>query len=214
MSRPYSDQFRLSLHKKNPKNIGVRLAKLCVRTNLPSQYVAKIFGVSRMTIYSWFRGGQTSHQNITRIKHFIELVEQDLKSGVFHPGNKEAAKIYLNTNIEPNLIRVLKGGVFRPTNKEKENQKKVSKEEKLFMEDAKAELVDELIMLYRLAFQLEIELDESNHSSFFEMGGQEKEIFMRLTEAELDDHISDAKSAIHSLEDQLKDKKFFMDYGY
>lgn len=135
MSRPYSDQFRLSLHKKNPKNIGVRLAKLCVRTNLPSQYVAKIFGVSRMTIYSWFRGGQANHKNITRIKYFIELVEQDLKSGVFRPGNKEAAKTYLNTNIEPNLIRVLKGYVFYPGNKEKENQKKDSEEETIFIKD-------------------------------------------------------------------------------
>ena len=158
MSRPYSDQFRLSLHKKKKKNIGVRLAKLCVRTDLPSQYVAKIFGVSRMTIYTWFRGGQTSHKNITRIKHFIELVEQDLKSGVFRPGKKEAAKTYLNTNIEPNLIRVLKGGVFRPANKEKENQKKVSKEEKSLMKMTKEELVYHIDQKYEEIFELESQL--------------------------------------------------------
>ena len=106
MTRPYSDKFLLSLHDANYKRIGVKLAKVCVKANLPSLYVAKTFGVSRMTIHSWFRGSPVRDKNNTRIEHFIELVEQGLASGDFPASDRIVTKKYLESEIKPNLIKV------------------------------------------------------------------------------------------------------------
>ena len=81
MTRPYSDKFLLSLYEANYKKIGVKLAKVCVKANLPSLYVAKTFGVSRMTIHSWFRGSPVRDKNNTKIEKFIALVEEKAASG-------------------------------------------------------------------------------------------------------------------------------------
>jgi hypothetical protein len=106
MTRPYSEKFLLSLHDANYKRIGVKLAKVCVKANLPSLYVAKTFGVSRMTIHSWFRGSPVRDKNNTRIEHFIELVEQGLNDTLLPAEDLVSAKKYLESEIKPNLIRV------------------------------------------------------------------------------------------------------------
>ena len=106
MTRPYSDKFLLSLYEANYKKIGVKLAKVCVKANLPSLYVAKTFGVSRMTIHSWFRGSPVRDKNNTRIEHFIELVEQGLSDGLLPTEDLASTKKYLESEIKPNLIRV------------------------------------------------------------------------------------------------------------
>ena len=106
MTRPYSEKFLLSLHDANYKRIGVKLAKVCVKANLPSLYVAKTFGVSRMTIHSWFRGSPVRDKNNTRIEHFIELVEQGLNDTLLPAEDLVSTKKYLESEIKPNLIRV------------------------------------------------------------------------------------------------------------
>ena len=106
MTRPYSDKFLLSLYEANYKKIGVKLAKVCVKANLPSLYVAKTFGVSRMTIHSWFRGSPVRDKNNTRIEHFIELVEQGLNDTLLPAEDLASTKKYLESEIKPNLIRV------------------------------------------------------------------------------------------------------------
>ena len=58
MARPYSEEFLLDLKNFDPKRLGVRLAKLCVKSNLPAQYVAEVFEVSRMEfdrIFEYFQ---------------------------------------------------------------------------------------------------------------------------------------------------------------
>jgi hypothetical protein len=52
MPRPYSDKFILGLNKGDPKSKGVQLAKICVKAGLPAKYVANVFGVSRMSIFT------------------------------------------------------------------------------------------------------------------------------------------------------------------
>ena len=106
MIRPYSQEFVMGLHHANPKRIGVKLAKVCVKANLPSIHVAKAFGVSRMTIHSWFRGSPVRDKNNTRIEHFIELVEQGLNDTLLPAEDLVSAKKYLESEIKPNLIRV------------------------------------------------------------------------------------------------------------
>lgn len=42
--------------RANARNIGVALGRACIKAGVSVSQVAKHFGVSRMTVYSWFRG--------------------------------------------------------------------------------------------------------------------------------------------------------------
>lgn len=52
---------------------GVLLGRVCISQEIPVSDVAEFFGVSRMTIYKWFKG-----QEIPRKKH-TEKIEDVLK---------------------------------------------------------------------------------------------------------------------------------------
>jgi hypothetical protein len=99
MARPYSEEFLLALKELNPKRLGVQLAKLCVKANLPAQYVAEIFDVSRMTIHSWFRGKAIRDKNCTRIENFMVLVREGLHDGQLPAVTLLDAKKYLESKI-------------------------------------------------------------------------------------------------------------------
>lgn len=99
MARPYSKEYLIALTDLNSKRLGVRLAKLCVKANLPAQYVAEVFGVSRMTIHSWFRGKAIRDKNCTRIENFMVLVREGLREGDLPVSTLLDAKKYLEYNV-------------------------------------------------------------------------------------------------------------------
>jgi len=56
MSHGYSVKL-VQLNKlADKKKLGVILGKECIRTSISVSQVAKIIGVSRMTVYNWFTG--------------------------------------------------------------------------------------------------------------------------------------------------------------
>lgn len=100
MPRNYSEKFLLDLHKTyDPDRTGVKLAKACVKANLPAKYVAGAVGVTRMTVYSWFRGKPIRDKNQQIVDVFIELVEGDLQKGILPAMSIEAAKKYIEDMI-------------------------------------------------------------------------------------------------------------------
>lgn len=99
MARPYSDEFLMSLATLDPTRLGVQLAKLCVKANLPARYVAQAFGVSRMTIHSWFRGQYVRDKNCTKINNFMRLVEQDYEANKLPAVKLKNARDYIAENI-------------------------------------------------------------------------------------------------------------------
>jgi transcriptional regulator with XRE-family HTH domain len=99
MARPYSKGYLMALTDLDSKRLGVRLAKLCVKANLPAQYVAEVFGVSRMTIHSWFRGKAIRDKNCTRIENFMVLVREGLHDGDLPVSTLLDAKKYLEYNV-------------------------------------------------------------------------------------------------------------------
>lgn len=97
MARPYSGQFLIELDQADPERIGVQLARVCIKANLPATHVAKAFGVSRMSIHGWFRGKYVREKNYTKIKNFIDAVENDLKLGNLPARTPKFAKVYLES---------------------------------------------------------------------------------------------------------------------
>ena len=45
-----------AVYDANPFYLGVQLAKICIRLNIPVADVAEYLDVSRPTVYSWFVG--------------------------------------------------------------------------------------------------------------------------------------------------------------
>lgn len=56
MSKGYSALTIREVQEANPTLLGVKLAKICIDRNIPVSDVAEFFGVSRVTVYAWFRG--------------------------------------------------------------------------------------------------------------------------------------------------------------
>lgn len=99
MPRSYSEKFLLGLERHEPDKLGVRLAKLCVKSNLPVKYLTKVFGVSRMTLHSWFRGQQIRIKNGDKIVRFMDIVKRDLDKGDLPVMTLNQAKLYIDHSL-------------------------------------------------------------------------------------------------------------------
>lgn len=96
MARPYSQKFLLALHKNETASLGIDMAKLCVECNLPASYVSKALDVSRMTVYSWFRGRAIRVSLVPKVEAFVKLVREDMAAGHLPAKTPFDAKIYLD----------------------------------------------------------------------------------------------------------------------
>ena len=109
MPKKYSPEFLLELNNYDEEKIGVQLAKACVNADLPMTEVAKVFGVSRMTIHSWFRGSPIRENNQIQIKKFLKALEEAWQNqlhsdkGDLPISDWKQAKLFLETNIIPKL---------------------------------------------------------------------------------------------------------------
>jgi len=95
MPRTYSEAFLIELHKANPHKAGTALALACVNANLPAKYVASALDVTRMTVFSWFRGKPIRHKNLLKVETLTDLIESDTAKGLLPAKNTAAAKAYL-----------------------------------------------------------------------------------------------------------------------
>jgi hypothetical protein len=101
MARPYSEKFLIELGKNEGTGLGVALAKLCVAANLPASYICKALGVSRMTVYSWFRGRGIREEYHSKVEAFMTLVKQDMEFGRLPAGNLRDARQYVTDMVQP-----------------------------------------------------------------------------------------------------------------
>jgi predicted transcriptional regulator len=73
MPTGYSMFTAEAIRNANQELLGVKLGRICVRDDIPVKDVAEFFGVSRMTVYSWFKGDAiVSGKHVERMKKLIE----------------------------------------------------------------------------------------------------------------------------------------------
>lgn len=56
MSNGYSSRFVKIVNSADTNKLGVQLGNLCIEHDIPAQDAAEHFGVTRATIYNWFKG--------------------------------------------------------------------------------------------------------------------------------------------------------------
>jgi hypothetical protein len=70
-----------------------------VKANIPAKYVAEALEVSRMTVFSWFRGKPLRHKNLLKVEVLTDLIESDTAKGVLPAKTTAAAKAYIEEMI-------------------------------------------------------------------------------------------------------------------
>lgn len=81
-SRGYSS--RLIEHNKNASTThpGVMLGRLCIAQDIPVTDAAQFFGVSRMTVYKWFRGEEMPRKKyIAKIEEVVAKLKNKVHLG-------------------------------------------------------------------------------------------------------------------------------------
>ena len=56
MARGYTRKFINIVNDADQTKLGVRLAKVCIKNDIPVNDVADFLKVTRMTVYHWFKG--------------------------------------------------------------------------------------------------------------------------------------------------------------
>lgn len=87
MARPYGQKFLLALHRSKSDTLGVELARLCVKAEIPATVVATSLGTSSTTVYAWFRGQGIRESKRKVVEAFIELIKDCLKRGTLPMDN-------------------------------------------------------------------------------------------------------------------------------
>ena len=95
MPRPYSEAFLIELAKQDDTRLGVQLAKLCVKANIPAIYVAAALETSPTTVYNWFRGRGIREEKFKVVEVFIEFLEAALREGRLPAKSIKDAKVYV-----------------------------------------------------------------------------------------------------------------------
>lgn len=99
MPRTYSTRFLLDLKDADASLLGVQLGRLCVEANLPAVYVANVLGISRNSIYGWFRGKPMHESKRKIVDAFISLVQQDMVNGILPARSMKSARMYLQAMV-------------------------------------------------------------------------------------------------------------------
>lgn len=103
MPRTYSEKFLRELHSNEnvTNDLGIDLAKLCVKANLPMAYVAKALRVTKLTVFHWFRGRQIRDVRRRDVYRFMAVIEQDLYQGKLPARTMVEAKRYVEVMLAP-----------------------------------------------------------------------------------------------------------------
>lgn len=72
MAKGYSVLTIQEIEEANPNLLGVKLGRICVKRDIPVKDVAEFFGVSRVTVYAWFRGKMiVSGKHVQKVQELI-----------------------------------------------------------------------------------------------------------------------------------------------
>lgn len=101
MARSYSQEFLLDLHMRQSEDLGTRLARACVEANLPMAHVARALGVTKLSVFFWFRGGNIRETNAKRVEALLRIIREDMKNGTLPAKTIADAKAFVDSIIAP-----------------------------------------------------------------------------------------------------------------
>ena len=94
MPRPYSEEFIREIKRADSNNMGILLGKACVEANLPLIQVANILGVSKVSVYYWFRGRGMRESLRGKAQALLDILYKDKAAGILPLNDHKEAKKY------------------------------------------------------------------------------------------------------------------------
>jgi DNA-binding transcriptional regulator YiaG len=77
MSYGYNARLVSQNRQADRSLLGVQLGRLCIRQDIPVSRVSEHLGVSRQTIYNWFRGVSAPQQTLVDlVKAYMRSISQ------------------------------------------------------------------------------------------------------------------------------------------
>ena len=77
MSTGYASGFINEVKASDKSKIGVQLGKVCIKRDIPVTDIAQFFDVSRVTVYSWFRGkSNVPDRHQEKMQKLIDKLDQ------------------------------------------------------------------------------------------------------------------------------------------
>lgn len=74
MNYGYNQGLVQANKEASAKSLGVALGRLCIKRRISVRQISERFGVSRMTVYNWFKGVTYPHDD------FAEPIRRYIKS--------------------------------------------------------------------------------------------------------------------------------------
>jgi hypothetical protein len=93
--RPYDKRLLEVIRTIENPTLGQTLARACLSANIPVTHVAHALEVTRMTIHTWYRGGEIRGNNKKMINLFMDYVSRDTSSGRLPAKDLEDATKYI-----------------------------------------------------------------------------------------------------------------------
>ena len=76
MPTGYSIALAEDIKSADQKMIGVQLGRVCLTKDIPVSDVAEFFKVSRMTVYSWFKGeAKVSSKHAEKMQKLLDKMK-------------------------------------------------------------------------------------------------------------------------------------------
>ena len=76
MAKGYASSFIKEVNASDRSKIGVQLGQICISKDIPVSDISDFFNVSRMTVYSWFRGStNVSEQHWEKIQKLVKKLK-------------------------------------------------------------------------------------------------------------------------------------------
>ena len=99
MAKNYTESFLREQRAFNNNRLGVQFGKLCVAANLPPTAIANALGVTRQTVYNWFRGNAVRGKNIDKIEKLTGVIKEALDLHKLPAPNAIVAQQFITDNI-------------------------------------------------------------------------------------------------------------------
>jgi DNA-binding transcriptional regulator YiaG len=96
-ARGYSKATIARVMESTEDSISMRLAKACIRANLPSSEIAEHLNVTRASLNAWFKGTVIRGEKAGAAHKLTEIIIRDLELGVLPAKDRESGIDYLRS---------------------------------------------------------------------------------------------------------------------
>lgn len=99
MPRSYSEKFirEITANENAGGNLGIELAKLCVTCNIPMPCIAKALGVTKLTVFNWFRGKAINEKRHTGVHSLMASIKWGMSRGELPAKNLAHARQFIES---------------------------------------------------------------------------------------------------------------------